>query len=167
MRNLSDNFTCNQPNLSIGRFHVTPENRVGGMLIVDGKKMIRECLAEVMSYVGVPTLTAADGNTGMALFQEHVASIDLVFLDYLVPDMNGEQFFHELRKINPNVKVILSFCYIQSSLAHWFQSESHIELLPKPFDLRTFLDKVGTVFAISLDRLFHADLSPSFIEIKN
>lgn len=64
-----------------------------------------------------------------------------------MPIMNGEQTFYELRKINPNVKVIFSSCNLQSDIQSRLQRENHVEFLPKPFDLKALLHKVEKIFA--------------------
>ena len=124
-----------------------PESRVGAMLLIEDERLIRESLADVMFQIGVPTLAAANGSLGVDLYREHADSISLVFLDYLMPIMNGEQTFYELRKINPHVKVIFSSCNLQPDIQNRLQRENHIEFLPKPFNLKALLHKVEKVFA--------------------
>ncbi len=55
-------------------------------------------------------LETGDGATGVALFQAH-AEIDIVLLDLTIPGMSGGEILRELRKIRPDVKVVLSTAY--------------------------------------------------------
>jgi CheY-like chemotaxis protein len=41
------------------------------------------------------------------LYAEHSDEIKLVLLDYFMPCMNGDEVFECLRRINPDVRVIL------------------------------------------------------------
>jgi DNA-binding NtrC family response regulator len=116
------------------------------MLIIDGEKLVREILAEIMDQVGVASMTTADGQEGIELYRKHADSIGLIYLDYILPATNGEKIFYELRKINPAAKIILSSCYIHPATAYRLQAENNVELLPKPFDIRAFLHKVQKVF---------------------
>lgn len=53
-------------------------------------------------------LLAENGLAGVELFKERQTDIDLVLLDMIMPEMNGRDCFLEMKKIDPNVRVVLS-----------------------------------------------------------
>ena len=58
---------------------------------------------------GLRVLTASDGQQGIALFEQN--SIDLVVLDFYMPDLNGGQVAAEMRRRRPAVPIIFLSAY--------------------------------------------------------
>jgi CheY-like chemotaxis protein len=58
---------------------------------------------------GFEVLTATDGQQGIALFDQH--QVDLVVLDYYMPDLNGGQVAAEIRRRRPTVPIIFLSAY--------------------------------------------------------
>ena len=66
------------------------------ILIVDDEKDLRDALQSALEEAGYETIVAEDGNIGI-----HKALIfkpDLILLDILMPNKNGHETLHELRK---------------------------------------------------------------------
>jgi len=58
---------------------------------------------------GFQVLTATDGQQGIALFAQH--DVDLVVLDFYMPDLNGGQVAAEMRRRRPTVPIIFLSAY--------------------------------------------------------
>lgn len=58
---------------------------------------------------GYRVLTASDGSQGLALFEQH--AVDLVVLDYFMPDMDGGVVAAELRRRRPDIPIIFLSAY--------------------------------------------------------
>jgi CheY-like chemotaxis protein len=58
---------------------------------------------------GFEVLTATDGQQGIALFDQH--QVDLVVLDYYMPDLDGGQVAAEMRRRRPAVPIIFLSAY--------------------------------------------------------
>ncbi|MCB0005937.1 MAG: PAS domain S-box protein, partial [Anaerolineales bacterium] len=86
----------------------------GTVLIIDDEPWVGEAVADILQMEGLETFRAVDGPQGLALYKEHQAQIDLVLLDLMMPEMNGEEVFLALREIDPDVKVILSSGYSEA-----------------------------------------------------
>ena len=64
--------------------------------------MVRRLL---LSTAGYTALTASTGNTALKLFRcNHV---DLVITDHLLPDLSGAQLVSEMKRIKPEIPVVL------------------------------------------------------------
>lgn len=66
------------------------------ILIIDDEKDLREALHESLVSAGLIVYTAIDGKDGLA--QAFLHKPDLILLDISMPQMNGHQVLHELRK---------------------------------------------------------------------
>jgi CheY-like chemotaxis protein len=70
--------------------------KLGKILVVDDEKDIREALAEAFRHSGYTVFEAEDGMEALeTAFKEKP---DIIFLDIMMPNMNGHQTLHELRK---------------------------------------------------------------------
>ena len=58
-------------------------------------------------------IEAANGKTAVDLFRASAQEIDVVLLDMTLPGMSGREVLEELRRIQPNVKVIITTAYSQ------------------------------------------------------
>jgi two-component system, cell cycle sensor histidine kinase and response regulator CckA len=56
---------------------------------------------------GYAVFTTASPKTGLELYEKHGREIDVVLLDYIMPDMTGDLVFECLRNLNPDVRVLL------------------------------------------------------------
>ena len=81
------------------------------MLIVDDEEVIRLLCADMVTQLGYRAVTAVDGQEGVDVFREDLRRIACVLLDLTMPRMDGMTALMEMRKIQPDVKVILSTGY--------------------------------------------------------
>ena len=80
----------------------------GTILVVDDEEFIRTTTVDMLKNIGYNALPADSAKEALAIYEENQDKISLIILDMIMPEMNGKECFKELRKINPNVKVILA-----------------------------------------------------------
>ena len=71
----------------ISRDRVTREQAT--VLVVEDDPTLLSTLAYNLSREGYRVLTAADGETGLALARREVSRLDLVVLDVMLPGISG------------------------------------------------------------------------------
>lgn len=78
------------------------------VLIVDDHALMREGLAQLLAvmYPDLALLHASNGAQAIALLLPH-RDIDLVLLDYQLPDMTGLDVLRQLGKIQPELTVLV------------------------------------------------------------
>jgi CheY-like chemotaxis protein len=64
-----------------------------------------ECEKSFLEDFGYRVLTAATGRKGLELASKH--SVDVVILDYCMPEMNGQEVAIEMRRLNPLAPIIM------------------------------------------------------------
>ena len=79
--------------------------------------------------------TAEDGLEAVALFKKHRAEISCVMMDLTMPVMDGEEAFLELRKVDPEVKVIMCSGYSEKEVERRFFGKEMAVFLAKPYTL--------------------------------
>lgn len=75
------------------------------ILIIDDDNDFRNALKEILADEGYIPLEALDGVSGIELFRNNGA--DLVVLDIMMPRMSGTEVLPEIKKIAPDVPVII------------------------------------------------------------
>lgn len=81
------------------------------ILLVDDEEMIRDVGGSILRALGYEVVTAANGKEAVNIYRERGNEISLIIMDLVMPVMDGETAFREIRKINPDVKVIISSGY--------------------------------------------------------
>ncbi|RJR49201.1 MAG: PAS domain-containing sensor histidine kinase [Desulfobacteraceae bacterium] len=115
------------------------------VLLVDDEDMILEVALSMLTALGYKVLTAKSGQEAAELYRERWKKIDLVILDMIMPAMGGKETFEELRKINRDVRVLLSSGYSIDSRAKLLLEEGCRGFIQKPFNLSAFSSKLRDV----------------------
>lgn len=75
------------------------------ILLVDDEELLRAGVQEMLEMTGYTVITAANGQEAMACLTQQ--NIDLVITDLVMPKMDGVDFVDQVRKIRPDVPVIV------------------------------------------------------------
>ncbi len=103
------------------------------ILLVDDQEMIRELGERILRPYGYHVLTAADGAEALRLYRQWGPSIDLVILDLLMPGLSGPETFRELRRLNPDVRVLISSGYYADREGQMPECEGAVGRVSKPY----------------------------------
>ncbi|MBF0549876.1 MAG: response regulator [Deltaproteobacteria bacterium] len=74
------------------------------ILVVDDDRSLRKMLCLTLRKDGFEAIEAADGNQAIKLVESE--SVDLVLTDIVMPDKEGIQLIIELKRTNPEIKII-------------------------------------------------------------
>jgi len=80
----------------------------GTILIIDDEKAILKVAEGILNQCGYETITSETPDAGIDVFREKFKTISAVLLDLSMPGKSGIEVFHELLRINSDVKVLLS-----------------------------------------------------------
>lgn len=81
------------------------------LLCVDDRAATLEVRKMLLEREGYDVLTAADGPSGLELFASR--EVDLVLLDYNMPEENGAVVARKMRALKPEVPVIMLSAYFE------------------------------------------------------
>lgn len=80
------------------------------LLCVDDEPLGLEVRKVVLQRQGYQVLTATSGHEAIRLFASN--TVQAVILDYSMPEMNGGQVAAELKRMKPEVKILLLSAYL-------------------------------------------------------
>jgi CheY-like chemotaxis protein len=75
------------------------------LLCIDDDEDVLECEKSFLESFGYTVLTAASGGKGLELASQY--SVDVVILDYLMPEMNRREVAIEMRRLKPLAPIIM------------------------------------------------------------
>lgn len=107
----------------------------GTILLVDDEPNVLDPSATLLEHLGFKVLKAINGSIAMKIFQDKWASIDLVILDLILPQMSGKELYHELKAVDPQVKVLLSSGFSQAGQAEELLEDGCLGFIQKPYDI--------------------------------
>jgi len=79
------------------------------VLCVDDERIGLRVRKIMLESRGFKVLTASSGPEGLKLFEEH--EVDVVVLDYYMPDVNGGEVASEMRRRRPDVPIVFLSAY--------------------------------------------------------
>ena len=116
------------------------------VLVADDEATIRDIAKEMLEAIGLSVLTASDGNQAVEVFKDNADTISCVLLDLTMPGLDGTQVFHEMRRIRPDVKVILCSGYNEQDATQRFVDKKLAGFIQKPYSMDKLTERLNEVF---------------------
>ena len=107
----------------------------GTVLVVEDEDTLRIAVSKMLRMRGFSVIEAIDGNAAVDLFRAHEPDIAVVLLDMTLPGLSGPEVFAELRRIRPDVKVILTTAYSQETTMTTVGGQQAWAFIRKPYQL--------------------------------
>ena len=124
---------------------VAIDNPSGGkelILIIDDEALIVTLAKRMLTDAGYRVVTSAEPFQALEIFKQLKDEVDLIILDFTLPIMDGSEVFDALRKIKPNVAVMLSSGFAEQDKVRAMLSQGLRGFLPKPYTQEKLLSQV-------------------------
>ncbi len=113
------------------------------VLLVDDEVFARDYLGRVIEKQGFSVVTASTGEEGITAFREHRP--DYVFLDILLPGIDGEETLRYMKEIDEKAQVVFitgcdSICTTERA-----QELGASGFLPKPIFAQDVIDMLNNM----------------------
>jgi len=118
------------------------------ILVVDDEDMIWDVLIENLQNLGYVVLLAENGLDAVEIYRENPGQIDLVILDMVMPEMNGREAFYELKKIDNEVKVLISSGFMAENEAGDLMEAGAKAFLRKPYRMVDLAQKLRVLLTV-------------------
>lgn len=105
----------------------------GLLLVVDDEKAMLKVAGDILKQCGYEVLTASNGDDAIRIFEEKQSGITGVLLDLAMPGITGIEVLESIKKINPEVKVIIVSGFIDEESMKAAAEKGAAGFLKKPF----------------------------------
>ena len=105
----------------------------GHILVIDDEETVLQSTKNTLSHLGYKATCFNNGQEAVQFFSLHHAEVDLVILDLIMPNMNGEAVFGFLKDIDPAVRIIIASGFTQTSVADSLAEKGVLDFLNKPY----------------------------------
>jgi len=119
------------------------------IMIVDDEENIRISLKRLMEDEGHTVITAADGEEAIQFVKAY--DIDLVFLDFKMPQMGGLEVLEQIKKLKPNLSVAMISAFGSSELLLQARDLGAYDFIDKPFSEVKELERIFAVIKQAQD----------------
>jgi len=106
------------------------------ILLVDDEAIITKVDRKLLKQLGYRVYIARSGRAALAVFKSCHAKIDLVLLDMVMPDLNGEAVFEKMKTVDPAVKVLLHSGFSLDDRTRRLLRRGGRGFLQKPFKIK-------------------------------
>jgi CheY-like chemotaxis protein len=126
----------------------SPEIQGGGtVLLIEDEEQVRKMARAMLAHLGYRVLEANDGMAAVEIFRQHKNEIRCVLSDLTMPRMNGWDTLAALRRLSPDIPVILSSGYDEAHVMSGEHPERPNTFMGKPYQLKGLRDTINRVLA--------------------
>jgi DNA-binding NtrC family response regulator len=113
------------------------------VLIVDDEPLIRWSLAETLVDRGYGVLEAGDGRGAVQVLGESPLPVEVIMLDYRLPDSNNLQLLSKIKTLSPQSQVVLMTAYGTPEIAAEALRLGAYCVVNKPLEMQDVADLVS------------------------
>ncbi len=115
------------------------------VLVVDDEKLISMDLKKIITSQGHEVVTTQSGVEATRMIED--SRFDLVFLDLMLPDINGLEVLREIKKSKRDLPVVIITGYPDSEVMNQALELGPISALKKPFNRQQIRDILKILLA--------------------
>ncbi|MCT4606732.1 MAG: response regulator [Marinisporobacter sp.] len=115
-----------------------------GILVVDDAAFMRMMIKDVLTKYGFDVLGEAE-NGAKAIEKYKELNPDLVIMDITMPEVDGIQAVKEIKKVNPNAKIVMCSAMGQQAMVIEAIQAGAGDFIVKPFQADRVVEAVKKV----------------------
>jgi signal transduction histidine kinase len=117
----------------------------GCIMIIEDETMVRKLAEKALLKMGCRVESFSNGPDGLAALERDPGRVRLVLLDLVMPEMSGQEVLEEIRRIRPEIKVLLTSGYHSTEVANRFETVRPDGFLAKPYPISDLREKVSSL----------------------
>ncbi|OIO29228.1 MAG: hypothetical protein COZ31_04260 [Nitrospirae bacterium CG_4_10_14_3_um_filter_44_29] len=115
------------------------------ILLAEDEESVRKLIKEVLEADGYRVVEAADGEEAVNKFMENKDRIDILLLDIVMPKMSGREVYERIKKIKPDIKLLMASGYPADFISQKGILEEGLNFIAKPMSPPKLLKKMREV----------------------
>jgi CheY-like chemotaxis protein len=126
----------------------------GKILLMDDEHSVRTTVCKMLQHLGYEVEIASNGDEAIAFYQKALKSVrpfHAVIMDLTIRGgMGGQETIHNLLKIDPYVKAIVSSGYFNDPIMSDYRKYGFCGVIPKPYEIEDLSALLRRIIAYSV-----------------
>jgi DNA-binding response OmpR family regulator len=110
--------------------------------VIEDEELLRSAIGKALRRKNFSVIEAASGSEALKLLLANAGSVDVVLLDVTLPGMPSRDTYENIRKIQPEIKVIFTSAYGKEVVDASLGGLSPKRFIRKPFQLGELVDAI-------------------------
>jgi PAS domain S-box-containing protein len=123
-------------------YHIKGGNET--ILVAEDNENVRYFINTILTKWGYTVIEAKDGEDAVQKYLEN-ENIELMIIDSVMPKKNGREVYDEIKKENPDVKVLFTSGYTKDIILDKGIEEKEVEFISKPIKQDILLKKIREI----------------------
>lgn len=123
----------------------------GTILLVDDEEDVRKVGSLMLARCDFSVVTAEDGEKAVEAVSKNGQSFVCVILDMTMPKVSGIQAFAEIKKIRPDLPVLVSSGYSEEDVYLKFKDQRPDGFVAKPYELASLKSTLSEIIGSNLN----------------
>ena len=116
-------------------------------LIVDDEEIMLDIESFMLQKIGFNILKAGNSAEACQLYEDKKEHIDIVVLDMIMPDENGANTYKRLKKMNPDIRVLVSSGLERDGSIDEILNDGQNGFIRKPFKFEEFTNNIDAMLS--------------------
>jgi CheY-like chemotaxis protein len=116
-------------------------------LIVDDEEIMLDIESFMLQKIGFNILKAGNSAEACRLYEDKKEHIDIVVLDMIMPDENGANTYKRLKKMNPDIRVLVSSGLERDGNIDEILNDGQNGFIRKPFKFEEFTNNIDAMLS--------------------
>jgi PAS domain S-box-containing protein len=112
----------------------------GSILLADDEHGVAEIAKDYLVFLGFNVTITYNGIEAINNYKKYYKKYKYVFLDLNMPKLDGIQTFHEMRKINPEIKAFIHSGYSEKHISKKYQHHGLVGFIQKPYSINYLIE---------------------------
>jgi two-component system, cell cycle sensor histidine kinase and response regulator CckA len=112
------------------------------ILIAEDNDDLRDAAQEILQSLGYRVISAKDGAEALRIFEAEKDAIDFVFLDVVLPKLNGPDAYLHMAEVKPGVPVVFTTGYASEVSMVPIKTRKKATVLQKPYGSQYLAQKL-------------------------
>ena len=119
----------------------------GCVLVVDDEETVRSTATLMLRKLGFEVVERSDGSQAVDAFRAEPDRFALVLMDLTMPRMSGDQAFTEIRRVRPDLGILLMSGYNELEATSRFTGQGMAHFIQKPFEFEQLSKAVQSMLS--------------------
>ena len=115
------------------------------IFLIEDDVLLSQMLSHLLETHGYKVTSVFEGDKAVEIYEQIQQNIDLVILDYDLPEKDGLTIAKEFKRMNPDVKIILTSGFIEPEIKQQMDRLSNLFFIEKPYDPEKILEQIPII----------------------